>query len=143
MYREGVLLDVSAVARGVGIRFPTTLPRADRERCVAVPSGVVCQDEAGRLWGAVYMLRLASRRSNGGVEVCFGVILRKFRGGSRNMSALPVQHRQPDHDGEGSMHQPRQDKAEQAGVVGPRRRTPVQPIGHDPGHQADYRQPEQ
>jgi hypothetical protein len=138
-----VLIDVSAVAREPGIRYPVALTRTAWEQCVAVPSGVVCQDEAGRLWDAVYMLRLAIGRSNGGIEVRFGLILRRVRGGSRNRSALPVEHRQPDHDGEGSMHQPRQDKAKQAGVVGPRRRTPVQPIGHDPGHQADYRQPEQ
>jgi hypothetical protein len=41
----GVLIDVSAVAREAGIRYPTALTRAVLERCVAVPPGVLCQDE--------------------------------------------------------------------------------------------------
>jgi hypothetical protein len=41
------------------------------------PSGVVCQDEAGRLWDVVWMLRCASRGRNGGArEVRFGVHVR-------------------------------------------------------------------
>jgi hypothetical protein len=47
------------------------------ERCVAVPPGVVCQDEAGRLWDVVHLLRLAIGRSDGGPEVRFAVHVRK------------------------------------------------------------------
>jgi hypothetical protein len=47
---DGVLVDVSATAREAGIRYPVALTRAAWERCVAIPPGVVCQDEAGRLW---------------------------------------------------------------------------------------------
>ena len=47
--RDGVLIDVSAVAREAGIRYPVALTRAAWGRCVAVPPGVLCQDEAGRL----------------------------------------------------------------------------------------------
>ena len=47
--RDGVLIDVSAVAREAGIRYPVALTRAVWQRCVAVPPGVICQDEAGRL----------------------------------------------------------------------------------------------
>jgi hypothetical protein len=49
--------------------------RAVWERCVTVPSGVVCQDEAGRLWDVLWLLRLAIGRSAGAV-VQFGVHVR-------------------------------------------------------------------
>jgi hypothetical protein len=66
--RDGVLIDVSAIARETGIRYPVALTVAVWERCVAVPPGVVCQDEAGRLWDVVWMLRCAiSRRSAGNI----------------------------------------------------------------------------
>jgi hypothetical protein len=48
--RDGVLVDVSAVAREAGFRYPVALTRAAWERCVTVPPGVPCQDEPGRLW---------------------------------------------------------------------------------------------
>jgi hypothetical protein len=47
------------------------------ERCVAVPPGVACQDEAGRLWDVLYLLRLAIGRSDGGPVLRFGVHVRK------------------------------------------------------------------
>jgi hypothetical protein len=43
-----VLIDARATAKEAGIRYPVALTRAVWERCVAVPPGVVCQDEAGR-----------------------------------------------------------------------------------------------
>jgi hypothetical protein len=52
------------------------MTRAVWERCVAVPPGVVCQDEAVRLWDVLLMLRLAIRGSDGGPEVRFGVHVR-------------------------------------------------------------------
>ena len=52
--RDGVLIDVSAVAREAGIRYPVALTQAVWERCVAVPPGVRCQDEAGRLWDVLW-----------------------------------------------------------------------------------------
>ncbi len=52
--RDGVLIDVSAVAREAGIRYPVALTRAVWERCVAVPPGVLCQDETGRLWDVLF-----------------------------------------------------------------------------------------
>jgi hypothetical protein len=72
---DGVLIDVSAVAREAGIRYPVALTRAVWERCVAVPPGVACQDEAGRLWDVLWMLRWAIGRAAGS-EVRFGVLVR-------------------------------------------------------------------
>ena len=42
---DGVLVDVSAVAREAGIKFPVALTRAAWERCVMVPPGVLFQDD--------------------------------------------------------------------------------------------------
>jgi hypothetical protein len=74
--RDGVLVDVSGAAREAGFRYPVALTRAAWERCVAVPPGVVCQDEAGRLWDVLWMLRLAAARGGGGPEARFGVHVR-------------------------------------------------------------------
>jgi hypothetical protein len=41
-----------------------------------VPDGVICQDEAGRLWDVLFLLALAVRRSDGGEEVRFAVHVR-------------------------------------------------------------------
>src|SRR3954451_3983219 len=70
--RDGVLIDVSATAREAGIRWPVALTRAAWERCVKVPPGVACQDEAGRLWDVLFLLALAARRG-GGAGGPFGV----------------------------------------------------------------------
>jgi hypothetical protein len=74
--RDGVLIDVSPVAREAGIRYPVALTRAAWERCVTVPPGVLCQDEAGRLWDVVWMLRCAIARQGGGRVVPFALHVR-------------------------------------------------------------------
>jgi hypothetical protein len=74
--RDGVLIDVSAVAREAGIRYPVALTAAAWERCVAVPPCVACQDESGRLWDLLWMLALAVRSGGGGPELRFGVHVR-------------------------------------------------------------------
>src|SRR5215831_16476481 len=74
--RDGVLIDVSATTREAGTRYPVALTRAAWERCVKVPPGVVCQDEAGRLWDVLWLLRLAIARNEGGRELRFGVHVR-------------------------------------------------------------------
>jgi hypothetical protein len=73
--RDGVLIDVSATAREAGVRFPVALTAAAWARCVAVPPGVECQDEAGRLWDVLTMFRLAARRTDGDT-LFFGVHVR-------------------------------------------------------------------
>jgi hypothetical protein len=59
---DGVLIDVSATAREAGFRWPVALTCAAWERCVSVPPSVACQDEAGRLWNVLFMLRCAVAR---------------------------------------------------------------------------------
>jgi hypothetical protein len=73
--RDGVLIDVSATAKEAGIRYPVALTRAVWERCVTIPPDVHCQDESGRLWDVLFLLRMAIGRSEG-QEVRFGVHVR-------------------------------------------------------------------
>jgi hypothetical protein len=74
---DGVLIDVSATAREAGIRYPVALTAAVWSRCVAVPPGVACQDEKGRQWDVVWLLRWAIGRTTGNAnEVRFGAHVR-------------------------------------------------------------------
>jgi hypothetical protein len=74
--REGELIDVSPVSREVGIRYPVTLTRAVWERCVEIPPGVLCQDEAGRLWDVAWLLACAVRSGAGSPAVRFAFNVR-------------------------------------------------------------------
>lgn len=60
---DGVQVDVSTAATEAGIRFPVYLTRTVFDAYVAVPEGVAGQDEAGRLWDIVWMLRFAIRKA--------------------------------------------------------------------------------
>jgi hypothetical protein len=62
---DGVQIDVSEMAREAGLKFPVYLTRAVWENYVRVPDDVRAQDEKGRLWDIVWMLRCAARRTNG------------------------------------------------------------------------------
>ena len=61
---DGVLIDVTPVANEAGIRYPTALTRAVWENYVRVPEDVFGQDETGRLWDILWLLRLAAGRSS-------------------------------------------------------------------------------
>ncbi len=62
---DGVQVDVSTTAKEAGIKFPVFITRGVFDAYVAVPEGVTGQDEAGRLWDIVWMLRFAIQRSHG------------------------------------------------------------------------------
>ncbi len=63
---DGFQIDVTKTAQEAGIRFPVFITRGVYEQCVAVPPGVTGQDEAGRLWDVVWMLRFAIIRAKPG-----------------------------------------------------------------------------
>ncbi|MDD2710090.1 MAG: hypothetical protein PHV34_19070 [Verrucomicrobiae bacterium] len=63
---DGVQVDVSETAKEAGIRFPVFLTRSVFEAYVTVPADVSGQDEAGRLWDLVWMLRHAIIKSKDG-----------------------------------------------------------------------------
>jgi len=58
-----VQVEVTKTAKEAGIKFPVFLTRGVFDAYVAVPEDVSGQDEAGRLWDVVWMLRLAILRS--------------------------------------------------------------------------------
>ena len=60
---DGLQVEVSKVAEEAGIQFPVFLTRAVYDSFVRVPPGVTGQDEAGRLWDVVWMLRFAIRKA--------------------------------------------------------------------------------
>jgi len=62
---DGVQVDVTKTAKEAGISYPVFLTRSVFDAYVAVPAGVECQDEAGRLWDVIWMLRFAIIRSRG------------------------------------------------------------------------------
>ncbi len=65
---DGVQVEVTKTAREAGISFPVFLTRGVFNSFVAVPPGVSCQDEAGRLWDIVWMLSFAIMRARSGVQ---------------------------------------------------------------------------
>jgi hypothetical protein len=65
---DGVQVEVSKMAAEAGIRFPVFLTRTVYDAYVTVPPDVSGQDEAGRLWDIVWMLRFAIIRSRPGAD---------------------------------------------------------------------------
>jgi hypothetical protein len=56
---DGFQVDVSQTAKEAGILFPVFLTRTVYDAHVTVPPGVEAQDEAGRLWDILTMVRFA------------------------------------------------------------------------------------
>ena len=65
---DGEQIDVTSTAREAGLTFPVFLTRTVFDTCVTVPPNVTGQDEAGRLWDVVWMLRFAIQRTSRGVD---------------------------------------------------------------------------
>lgn len=74
---DGEQVDVSTAAAEAGIRFPVFLTRRVYDAYVTVPKGVELQDEAGRLWDIVWMLRFAIKGLRDGSDrVAYGLYVR-------------------------------------------------------------------
>jgi len=80
---DGTLIDVSSMAKEAGIKFPVALTRTVWSKYVEVPANVTCQDEAGRLWDIIWMLKMEIHRSGGGDIVNFKVYVRNSAGRPR------------------------------------------------------------
>ena len=65
---DGFQVEVTKTAQEAGIRFPVFLTRTVFDAYVTVPDGVHGQDEAGRLWDIVWMLRFAIRKAAQGQD---------------------------------------------------------------------------
>jgi hypothetical protein len=65
---DGVQVEVTKTAQEAGIKFPVFLTRTVFDSFVTVPEGVTGQDEAGRLWDIVWMLRFGIIRARPGCD---------------------------------------------------------------------------
>jgi hypothetical protein len=77
---DGVLIDVSSLAKEAGIKYPVAVTAEVWAGYVEVPEKIKYQDETGRLWDIVWMLSCAIRSpaislycSTDGQEIRFGV----------------------------------------------------------------------
>jgi hypothetical protein len=73
---DGVLIDVTEMAKEAGFYFPVALTHAVWCSCVEVPPGVEGQDEKGRLWDILIMLRFAIQHRPRGTELLFQLHVR-------------------------------------------------------------------
>ena len=75
---DGVLVDVSKLAKEAGFRFPVAVTAAVWAECVTVPDGVAGQDETGRLWDVLNLLRFAiAKQPKDSARADFAVHVRK------------------------------------------------------------------
>ena len=65
---DGFQVEVTTTAREAGITFPVFITRTVFDSFVAIPPGVTAQDEAGRLWDVLWMLRFAIRKARPGAD---------------------------------------------------------------------------
>ena len=71
---DGALIDVSTTAAEAGITFPVALTVAAHADCVAWDrANVAYQDESGRLWDVVWMLRMAIVRGLNGDRLTYSL----------------------------------------------------------------------
>ena len=63
---DGFQVEVTKTAAEAGIRLPVFLTRTVFDAYVTVPPNVTGQDEAGRLWDIVWLLRFAIRKAKPG-----------------------------------------------------------------------------
>ncbi len=96
---DGVLIDVSSTARQAGIKYPTALTRTAWDLYVRVPRGVQGQDEAGRLWDILWMLRFAILAGPRGNPILFEFLVRNDNNGPQRVTlkshAGPGDHGEP------------------------------------------------
>jgi hypothetical protein len=98
-FEDGVLVDVTDLAREAGFRYPVAVTRAVWCECVEVNCDDVGQDEAGRLWDILNVLRYRSRAASDEQVVFFDLLI--AHGGN-----LPVQVRLKAHCGPGDNLEP-------------------------------------
>ncbi len=73
---DGVLVDVTAMAREAGLKYPVALTRAVWAMCVVLSPAAerACNDQTGRLWDVLWMLWIAAKRARAGTsEIVFAI----------------------------------------------------------------------
>ena len=88
---DGVLVDVSDMAREAGFRYPVAMTAAAWADCVAWPesSRSAGQSESGRLWDVLWMTKLAIKGADGD-RVMVTVLRVPAHGGRAAPAALQV-----------------------------------------------------
>jgi hypothetical protein len=73
---DGMLVDVTETAREAGFLYPVALTRAAWELCVALspPAKRAGNDDHGRLWDVLMMMRWAVGGSRGGPDIAFELL---------------------------------------------------------------------
>lgn len=64
---DGVLIDVTKLAKEAGFRMPVAVTSALWNKINEIPKSYSYQDKKGRLWDVLYMAALNARRSTGSV----------------------------------------------------------------------------
>ncbi len=83
---DGQLIDVSAAARKVGIKFPVALTVAVWSQCVEVPPRRKClEDESARLRDVLWMLMSSIRRASNTRQIEY-TLRCSTRAGSRRVT---------------------------------------------------------
>ncbi|TKC90842.1 hypothetical protein FAZ69_05535 [Trinickia terrae] len=89
---DGVLVDLSALAREAGFRTPVAVTSAVWADCVAWTDAdsqrQAAQDESGRLWDLLWMGALAAKRVRGAQRIAFE--LHRVPRGGRGTRPRPV-----------------------------------------------------
>lgn len=89
---DGVLVDVSTVAREAGLSYPTAMTAAAWADCVAWTEAdskrQTHQDESGRLWDILWMARMGMRRAEKSGTECLYQLYRVRRGGRGHQPRL-------------------------------------------------------
>jgi hypothetical protein len=89
---DGFLIDVSSMAREAGITFPVAITAAAWADCVewtdADSKRQTYQDESGRLWDVLWILKLAARRGGSVIRYQFYRVPRGGRGIKPRLAVL-------------------------------------------------------
>jgi len=92
---DGVLVDVTETAKEAGIKYPTAVTHAVFEQYLRVPPGVEGQDERGRGWDIIWMLKFAIARAPEGDFLIYTVFVR-----NDNTAPKPVKLKAICHPGD-------------------------------------------
>ena len=90
---DGILVDVSDIAREAGFTIPVAVTRTVWDRLIALPEGYRgFQDQAGRLWDVLWMARHYARRASNRDRVRMCVLVRDVRKDLRDSNRAPRKH---------------------------------------------------
>lgn len=87
--KDGSLIDVSDLAKEAGFRFPVALTAAAWTAAIEVPPDASCQDETGRLWDVLNVLRFSIGDGNES-EIRFCVSVVASGGGSHRVDLKSI-----------------------------------------------------